>query len=242
MLSRRAFCCALQTASFAAVAIPSMASATTTAASVSDACAAFTPDLQKTVTPELAIELLKEGHARFAAGSPVRCNMADLVHATEGGQAPFACVIGCIDSRVPVELVFDQQIGDIFTARVAGPVINGDILGSMEFATKVAGAKAIVVLGHSSCGAVKGAVDDVKLGNLTGLLDQIQPAVAGTPLNGEKSSKNLPYVDAVAAANVMNSVAALTGRSPVLKELVDTGALKIVGAMHDVHTGAVTFL
>ncbi|WP_181701876.1 carbonic anhydrase family protein [Chthonobacter albigriseus] len=236
MLSRRAFCCGLPVAGFAATAIPTIARAEV------EACEAFTTDLQKAQTPDDAIAMLKSGHERFLAGKPVNCDMMKLVHATEGGQAPFACVIGCIDSRVPPELVFDQQIGDIFTARVAGNFVNTDILGSMEFATKVAGAKAIVVLGHSSCGAIKGAIDDVKLGNLTAMLANLQPAVAAAPLEGEKSSKNADFVQKVADTNVMLTVEKLTKDSAVLKELVDAGALKIVGAMHDIHTGKVTFL
>jgi len=186
--------------------------------------------------------MLKEGNARFVAGTTVNCDLMAQVKDTAGGQAPFAVVVGCIDSRVPPELVFDQQIGDIFAARVAGNFVNTDIIGSLEFATAVAGSKAIVILAHSSCGAVKGAVDDVKLGNLTAMLENIQPAIDQTPLTGEKSSKNTDYVEAVATKNAELTVDNLLARSEVIKGLVDSGDVKIVAAKHDVATGKVTFL
>ena len=206
-------------------------------------CAAFTPELQKATTPDHAIALLKAGNDRFAAGKSTECDLLGSLKATAGKQSPFACVLGCIDSRAAPELVFDQQIGDIFSARVAGNIVDVNNLGSFEFATKVAGAKAIVVLGHTSCGAVKGAVDNVRIAdNLTSLLSTIMPAVEETPLQGERSSKNHQFVENVAEANVRRNVKALTERSTVLKELVDSGALKIVGAMFDLHTGKVTML
>ncbi|WP_181701875.1 carbonic anhydrase family protein [Chthonobacter albigriseus] len=236
MLSRRAFCCGLPIAGFIASAVPGPA-----VASGDPACAAYTPDRLKATTPDDAIAMLKAGHERFITGQSIHCDLMHLVHETEGGQAPFAAIVGCMDSRVPPELVFDQQIGDIFTIRVAGNVVNTDIVGSLEYACKVVGTKAIVVLGHSSCGAVKGAIDGVSLGSLTSLFGRIEPAIASTHRVGEKSSKNHEFVQAVADTNVELQAAVLPELSSVLKELVDAGALKIVGAMHDVHTGKVVF-
>ncbi|MDX2224515.1 MAG: carbonic anhydrase family protein [Rhodospirillaceae bacterium] len=210
-------------------------------AQAAESCTAMTTDAQKAVTPAQAIERLKAGNARFVAGTPVNCDLMAMVKATAGAQAPFAAVVGCIDSRVPPELVFDQKIGDIFAARVAGNFVNTDIIGSVEFATKVAGAKAIVVLGHSSCGAVKGAIDEVKMGNLTAVLANIEPAVKATPLTGQKSSKNDAFVEAVADTNAKLTVQTLLARSAVIKELVDSGALAVVAAKHNVATGQVTF-
>lgn len=236
MLSRRSFCgCCAAAAGLAGSIVP-------LEADTLESCAAFSPEAQAATTPQQALAMLIEGHARFAAGKPLRCNLQDIAAATAAKQTPFACVIGCIDSRVPPELVLDQQIGDIFVARVAGNYPNSDIIGSMEYATKVAGAKAILVLGHSACGAIKGAVDDVKLGNLTGLLAEIMPAVAATPLEGEKSSHNHEFVQKVAENNVKRGVGLLTENSAVLKELVDSGALVIAGAMHDLETGKITFM
>jgi carbonic anhydrase len=163
--------------------------------------------------------------------------------ATAEKQTPFACVLACIDSRSAPELVLDQQVGDIFVARVAGNVPPPEILGSFEYATKVAGAKAILVLGHNHCGAVKGAVDRADVGaNLTTLLDEIEPAVAATPLEGERSSKNHEFVEAVAETNVRFAVKALTEKSAVLKEMVDAGTVKVVGGLYDIETGLVTLL
>lgn len=236
LLSRRLFCCAVPAAGFLATALPAAV------ARAENVCAPITPEMQKDVTPDMAIQMLKDGHDRFLAGKTVNCDLLAQVKVTGKGQAPIACVVGCIDSRVPPELVFDQQIGDIFSARVAGNFVNTDIIGSLEFATKVAGAKAIVVLGHSSCGAIKGAIDNVQMGNLTATLANLMPAVEATPLEGEKSSHNDPYVQKVADTNVALTVAKLTADSAVLKDLVDGGQLKIVGAMHDVKTGRITFL
>jgi carbonic anhydrase len=205
-------------------------------------CAVFTPARQKELSPDDAIARLKAGNERFIAGKTVNCNLMQQVKETAKGQAPFATIVGCIDSRVPPELVFDQRIGDVFAARIAGNFVNTDIIGSMEFATKVIGAKAIVVLGHTSCGAIKGAIDHVQLGNITALLANLKPAVDATPVEGENSSKNHHLVDAVTEKNVRLTVEKLTAESAVLKELVDAGALKIVGAIHDVHSGKVTFL
>jgi carbonic anhydrase len=158
------------------------------------------------------------------------------------GQYPAAVVLGCLDSRVPAEIVFDVGIGDIFTGRVAGNIVNDDMLGSMEFGCAVSGAKLVPVLGHTSCGAVKGAIDDVVLGNLTGLLARIKPAIPGTKFDGEKSSKNASYVDAVARTNVVLGLIEIRRRSPILQELERKESIKIVGAMYDLATGMVEFV
>lgn len=221
------------------------AAATTVAATSAKAdghCSAMTAAMQQAMTPDEAIGRLQEGNARFVAGEMENCDLRQQVKATADGQAPFAAIVGCIDSRVPPELVFDQQIGDIFSARVAGNFVNTDIIGSLEFATAVAGSKAIVILAHSACGAVKGAVDEVKLGNLTAMLENIEPAVQATPLTGEKSSSNTDYVEAVSTKNAELTVDVLLERSPVIKGLVDEGKVKVVAAKHDVATGKVMFL
>lgn len=210
---------------------------------LADDCAPFLADAQAAATPDQAVQFLVDGNARFAAGASLHCDLLGEMKATAEKQTPFACVLACIDSRSAPELVFDQQVGDVFVARVAGNLPNAEILGSFEYATKVAGAKAIVVLGHNHCGAVKGAVDKADVGaNLTTLLDQIEPAIAATPLEGERSSKNHHFVEAVAETNVRFAVAAMTANSPVIKELVDAGALTVVGALYDIETGVVTFL
>jgi carbonic anhydrase len=171
------------------------------------------------------------------------CDLLEQVRATSGGQYPSAIVIGCIDSRVPPELVFDRRIGDLFSARIAGNVVNDDIVGSSEFATKLAGAKLIVVLGHSECGAVKGAIDGAELGELTQLLAKIKPAVdACKDVPGEHTSKNKDFVQQVAIANARLGAEKLTDTSDVLRDLVAAKKLKIVAAMHDVATGRVAFL
>jgi carbonic anhydrase len=206
-------------------------------------CATFTKDRQAAITPSAALQKLKDGNARLVAGRTIHCDLIAQVRATSSGQAPFATVVGCIDSRVPPELVFDQQIGDIFVARVAGNFVNTDIIGSLEFATQLAGAKAIVVLGHSDCGAVKGAIDDVKLGNLTATLANIRPSVAKVAkLNGAHTSKDPVFVQAVADQNVKDAVAQLLSRSTVLQDLVSAGRLNVAAAMHDLSTGVVSWL
>ena len=165
------------------------------------------------------------------------------VKQTASKQSPYAAIVGCIDSRVPPELVFDQRIGDVFCARVAGAIVNTDIIGSLEYSTKVEGAKAIVVLGHNFCGAIKSAVDGVKLGNITALLKNFQPALATlTKADGHRDLHNDPLVQKVAEASVRLTAASLTKRSPVIKELVDARQLKIATAMHDITTGKVTWL
>ena len=208
-----------------------------------DLCTAFDKGAQAEITSELAIERLKAGNARCVAGHPVHCNPRSQVKATAGGQAPFAAVLSCMDSRTAPELVFDQRIGDIFAVRIAGNFVNTDILGSLEYATQVAGAKLIVVLGHSDCGAVKGAIDHVQLGNLTAALENIRPAVSEvTDAGGARDSKNKKFVQKVSERNVADATSQLTTRSKILASLVGERKLLIVGAMHDVSTGAVSWL
>ena len=198
---------------------------------------------QAALSPEQALEMLREGNQRFVDGEMLERDYAEQVEATATGQYPYGVVLGCIDSRVPPEIVFDQGIGDIFAPRIAGNFVNTDILGSMEFATAVAGSKVVVVLGHTSCGAVKGTCDDVELGNLTHTLSNIAPAVyAVKGHEGARNSKNAAFVQAVAEANVHHTVQNILDRSPVMKGLVDEGKLLVVGAMHDVATGEVTWM
>jgi carbonic anhydrase len=195
------------------------------------------------LTPDMALKLLEEGNERFISGNMLQRDLMAQVRATASGQYPFAGVLGCIDSRVPPELVFDQGIGDIFSARVAGNFVNADFIGSFEFATKLAGAKLIVVLGHTECGAIKGACDNAQLGKLTSTLSNLMPAVYGVGgIPGEKSSKNADFVRAVARENVRLNVKALTSRSAILHDLVERNEIRIVGAMHDVSTGRVSLL
>lgn len=232
MLTRRHLCCGVAaTAATLAAAQPGRASD----------CAVFTKDSQQAMSPAEAIQRLRDGNARFVAGRMMHCDLVEQVHATAGGQAPFAAVLGCIDSRVPPELVFDQGVGDLFVARIAGNFANTDIIGSLEFATAVAGARAIVVLGHSACGAVRGAIDDVDLGLLTATLANIKPAVRAVAPEGGSSS-DAALVQDVADVNVGMTVAKLQVESSVLSGLVAEGKLTIVGAMHDIATGEVTFL
>jgi carbonic anhydrase len=201
-----------------------------------------TKESQGTMTPEKAIMFLKEGNERFQNNLKANRNLLQQVNETSDGQFPFAAVLSCIDSRVSAELVFDQGLGDIFSVRIAGNFSNDDILGSLEFACKVAGSKVIVVLGHSSCGAVKGACDNVKLGKLTGMLDKIKPAIKEVEMNyDDRTSKNTEFVQAVADKNVEMTVQAIKDNSEVLNEMVNNKEILIVGAMYDVATGAVTF-
>ncbi|CCB64546.1 carbonic anhydrase family protein [Hyphomicrobium sp. B1] len=235
MLSRRHFCCS------SALAAGLLA---VDRAFAADQCSVMTSERQSATSPDDALAKLKAGNERFATQNMRNCDLIEQVRATAGGQFPSAVVIGCIDARVPPELVFDQRIGDIFSARVAGNVINDDIAGSAEFATKLAGAKLIVVLGHSECGAIKGAVDDVEFGLLTGVLARIKPAVAEASKDfpDDRTSKNKAFVQAVATANAHLGAERLTALSSVLRDLVSAQQLKIVSAMHDVATGRVTFL
>jgi carbonic anhydrase len=214
-----------------------------TAVRARDLCAVFTKATQSATTATQALDRLKEGNARFVAGQPIHCNPQTQVKLTAAGQAPFAAVLGCMDSRVSPELVFDQRIGDIFAVRIAGNFVNTDILGSLEYATQVAGAKLIVVLGHSDCGAVKGAIDHVKLGNLTAALENIRPAVAEvTAAEGDSNSKDKKFVQKVSERNAQDAAGQLTSRSKLLASLVNDHKLTIVAAMHDVSSGEVTWL
>jgi carbonic anhydrase len=202
-----------------------------------------TAETQAALTPAEALEMLKEGNARFVSGEMLDRDYMAQVAQTAMGQFPFAVVLGCIDSRVPPELVFDQGIGDLFAPRIAGNFENTDILGSMEFATAVAGSKVVVVLGHTSCGAVKGACDNVELGNLTHTLAHIAPAVYAVrdDVAGPYTSSNPTFVQEVAELNVERTVQDIVERSSVMADLVRAGDLIVIGAMHDVATGEVTF-
>ncbi len=234
MVTRRFFCgCFAAALPFAATSVHAQ----------SPECAVFTPDRQKSTSPDEAIARLKAGNARFTGGKSVNCDLMAQVKETAKNQSPFAAIVGCIDSRVPPELVFDQRIGDVFCARVAGNIVNTDIIGSLEYSTKVAGAKAIVVLGHNFCGAIKSAVDGVKLGNITALLKNFEPALATLKKSdGKRDSHNDVLVQKVAEANASLTAASLMKRSPVIKALVDAKQLKIAAAMHDITTGKVTWL
>jgi carbonic anhydrase len=207
--------------------------------------AAVTPPTKETqaaMTPESALAELKAGNARFVSGHPLARNYPADVKATASGQYPFAVVLSCLDSRQPIEIVLDQGIGDIFSARVAGNVLNDDILGSMEFACKLSGSKLIAVIGHSNCGAIKGAIDDAQLGNLTGLLDKVKPAMGDVPSDvTPRTTKNPEYVDQVAEANVRLVMKEIRERSPVLREMIDSGQVGLVGGMYDLSTGEVRF-
>ncbi|NJN05883.1 MAG: carbonic anhydrase [Rhodobacteraceae bacterium] len=202
----------------------------------------LTKELQTSITPAQAVEILKKGNARFVENLKANRNLLQQVNETAAGQHPFAVILSCIDSRTSAELIFDQGLGDIFSVRIAGNIVNEDILGSMEFACKVAGAKAVVVLGHTKCGAVKGACDDVKLGNLTVLLEKLKPAVnAEKTVTSARNAANGEFVEKVAEINVHLAMKEILKRSPILKELVDTGSIALVGGMYCVETGKVEF-
>jgi carbonic anhydrase len=202
-----------------------------------------TKESQSAMTPEQALQELRDGNARFVAGKLIARNFPAEVKATAPGQYPFAVVLSCLDSRQPIEIVFDRGIGDLFSARVAGNVLNDDILGSMEFACKASGAKLIAVIGHSNCGAIKGAIDEVELGNLTGLLAKIKPAMAAVPADVQpRNSKSSSFVDQVSEANVrLVMKQQIPERSPILREMLDKGEIKLVGGMYDLSTGKVQF-
>ena len=205
---------------------------------------AHTRETQATMTPQKSLEYLKEGNLRFQNNLKANRNLLEQVNDTSDGQFPFATILSCIDSRVSAELVFDQGLGDIFSVRIAGNFVNSDILGSMEFASKLAGTKLIVVLGHTSCGAVKGACDDAKLGNLTGMLAKIKPAVKAVTEPQDTSlrnSSNSDFVDTVSAKNVELTIERILEESDVLAEMQNNGEIMIVGAMYDINTGAVNF-
>jgi carbonic anhydrase len=205
---------------------------------------AHSKETQASLTPRMAMEILKEGNERFINNLKAQRDLLEQVNDTREGQWPFATILSCIDSRTSAELVFDQGLGDIFSIRIAGNIVNTDILGSMEFACKVAGSKLIVVLGHTKCGAIKGACDHVEMGNLTELLSKLQPAVyseSETTAADKRNSKNGIFVENVATLNVKRSVKSIIERSYILEEMLDKGEIGIVGAMYNIETGKVEF-
>jgi carbonic anhydrase len=203
--------------------------------------AALTQAQRDKLTPDDILALMKKGNKRFNSGRREDHNYLAQQRASAAGQYPIAVLLTCIDSRAPAETIMDLRIGDIFNSRVAGNVENPDILGSMEFACKLSGAKVVLVMGHTSCGAIKGAIDNAELGNLTGLLAKIKPAVAATTYAGERTSKNYAFVDAVARKNVEITIADIRKNSPVLAGMESSGAIKIAGAMYSLQTGVVDF-
>ncbi|RKP48467.1 carbonic anhydrase family protein [Trinickia fusca] len=203
---------------------------------------ALTKAQRDSMTPDQIIEFMKRGNARFQKGERKPRNYLREQRASASGQYPAAVLLSCIDSRAPAEVIMDLGIGDIFNCRVAGNVENNDILGSMEFACKLSGAKVVVVMGHTACGAIKGAIANAELGNLTGLLSKIKPAVEATTYDGDRSATNYAFVNAVARKNVELTVANIRQDSPVLAELETKGTIKIVGAMYNLGTGALEFL
>lgn len=208
---------------------------------INNSAVTLTKELQSTISPTSAVDLLMDGNKRFIDRNPVERNLIEQVVQTANGQFPFAAIVSCIDSRIPTEVVFDQGIGDIFNVRIAGNFINEDILGSLEFACKLAGSKLIMVMGHTSCGAVKGACDHAELGNLTQMLQKIAPAVnmTKTAEGVERSSKNLTFVNEVAANNVQIAIEDIKKKSSILREMAENNEINIVGAMYDVNTGTV---
>ncbi len=202
----------------------------------------LTKEMQESITPEMAIGLLKAGNERFVNNLKINRNLLQQVNETSDGQHPFAVVLSCIDSRTSSELIFDQGLGDIFSVRLAGNVLNDDVLGCMEFGCKLAGSKIIVVLGHTKCGAIKGACDHVEMGNLTDLLNKIRPAVdAENQTKENRSSANPDFVNNVTRLHVKRTVNQIMERSPILKEMVEKGEIGIIGGLYDVNTGKVDF-
>ncbi len=202
----------------------------------------LTKEMQTAISPATAIDILKKGNERFVGNLRANRNLLQQVNETSASQHPFAAILSCIDSRASAELIFDQGLGDIFSIRVAGNVLNEDILGSMEFACKIAGAKAIAVLGHSKCGAVKGACDDVKMGHLTALLDKLKPAVvAETATASNRNSGNADFVEKVARLNVRLTIQRILDRSAILNDMFKRGDIEIIGGMYDVETGKADF-
>lgn len=202
----------------------------------------LTKEMQEAITPTMALELLKEGNKRFMSNLKVNRNLLQQANETSDGQHPFAIILSCIDSRTSAELIFDQGLGDIFSIRIAGNILNEDILGSMEFGCKVAGSRFIVVLGHSKCGAVKGACDHVEMGNLTALLTKIRPAVEDELSTSEnRNSSNPEFVEKVAYINVKRTVESIKQRSTILSEMINKGEIGIIGGMHDISSGEVVF-
>ncbi len=205
---------------------------------------AHTKETQATITPAKSLEFLKQGNQRFQNNLKANRNLLEQVNDTSEGQFPFATILSCIDSRVSAELIFDQGLGDIFSIRIAGNFVNEDILGSMEFGCKLAGTKLVMVLGHTSCGAIKGACDHARMGNLTALINKIEPAVAAVKEpkdESQRNSKNLEFVDNVSAQNVLLTIENIRERSRILVDMEKNGEIKIVGGMYDISTGAVDF-
>jgi carbonic anhydrase len=231
---RRAFCRAAGAATAVGVVEASLGSAL--------AHADLTKEQRDKMTPDGIIQQMKAGNERFRSGKPQHRDLMSEAKATAKGQYPAAIVFSCVDSRAPAELILDFGIGDIFSGRVAGNVADEDALGSMEFACKVAGSRVVLVMGHTSCGAIKGAIDEVQLGNLTTLLAKIRPAVEATQYTGERSAKNYAFVDAVGRKNVSLTIANIREKSSVLRDLESSGSIKIVGSMYNLETGVVEFL
>lgn len=205
---------------------------------------AQTKETQAAINPQNALDLLKEGNTRFQNQSEIKRDLIKQMNQTSGGQFPFATILSCIDSRVSSELIFDQGLGDIFSVRIAGNFVNEDILGSMEFACKLAGTKVVLVLGHTSCGAIKGACDHARLGNLTALINKLEPAVEAVSEPTDKSmrnSGNIDFVNEVSKKNVMMTIDAIRSRSSVLEEQENNNEIMIVGGMYDISNGSVTF-
>ena len=201
-----------------------------------------TAEVQQSLTPDDVLKDLMDGNDRFVSGKLIERDLSQQVKNSEAGQYPKAAVLSCLDSRVPVEYILDQGIGDIFVGRIAGNIVDVDMIGSMEFACKVAGSKLVMILGHENCGAVKGSIDDVKLGNLTETLAEIKPAIEmSKDFQGEKSSKNAEYVDYVCKNNVLNTINKIRSQSSTLKEMEDNGEIKIVGGVYDLTDGRITF-
>jgi carbonic anhydrase len=202
----------------------------------------LTKEMQEKITPDMAFNLLEEGNKRFVNNLKANRNLLEQANETSDGQHPFAVILSCIDSRTSAELIFDQGLGDIFSIRIAGNILNEDILGSMEFACKVAGSKIIVVLGHSKCGAVKGACDNVELGNLTALLSKIRPVIdEEKTIQDDRSASNGEFVEKVTIDNVKNVMKEVKEKSPIIKEMLDNNEIKIIGGFHDISTGKVAF-
>ncbi|MBK9961061.1 MAG: carbonic anhydrase [Saprospiraceae bacterium] len=204
-----------------------------------------TSETQASISPQKALDYLKEGNLRFVSNLKINRNLLQQANETRDGQWPFAAILSCIDSRTSAELIFDQGLGDVMSIRIAGNVVNTDIIGSLEFACKVAGSKLIVVLGHSNCGAIKGACDHIEMGNLTELLSKIQPAVyeERTVIDAQlRNSKNVDFVEQVTALNVKRSVLSIVNRSYILEQMIEKGEIAIIGAVHNLETGIVEFL
>ena len=199
-------------------------------------------EMQSAITPTMALELLKEGNKRFQNNLKENRNLLQQASETAEGQHPFAIILSCIDSRTSAELIFDQGLGDVFSVRIAGNIMNEDILGSMEFGCKIAGAKIIVVLGHTKCGAIRGACDHVEMGNLTTLLSKIQPAVYNEKSETKnRSSSNPEFVEKVSTINIKRTMHAIMERSPILKEMIEAGEVGLICGKHDITTGEVNF-